>query len=83
MRVAKLDVEKTEEEVFRFIVEFIDENGWAPSYREITDGTSLRSTATTLEYVHRLSLGGYILSGGGARKILVTEKGRKRFEGND
>lgn len=45
---------KTREIVYNFLVDFIKENGYAPSIREICIGTYLSSTASV--YNHLLAL---------------------------
>lgn len=42
------------ERVYNFIVEFIKKNGYAPSVREICNGTDLSSTSSV--YAHLLKL---------------------------
>ena len=76
------DVDGTKLEVLRFIDGYIRDNGWAPSYREIMAGTSLRSTSTTYGYMHRLAFDGLIRLGVGARQIALTDKGREALDGD-
>lgn len=45
---------KGRERVYNFIVEFIKNNGYAPSVREICVGTNLSSTSSV--YIHLLKL---------------------------
>jgi len=45
---------KTRERVYNFLVEFIKKNGYAPSMREIRDGTYLSSKSSV--YNHLLKL---------------------------
>lgn len=50
----------TEMQVLTFIQEFIKENGYAPSVREIGQGTALRSTSTVLYHLRSLRERGFI-----------------------
>lgn len=56
-------------EIQRFIQEFVQENGYAPSVREIMAGVGLRSTASVSYHLQNLQKKGLLTSG---------EKGRKR-----
>ncbi len=51
---------KKQLEIFNFIKKFIDENEYAPSYREIAKSLSLSSVATVAEYINILEQKGYI-----------------------
>ena len=46
--------------VYNFIVEFIKENGYSPSVREICAGTNLKSTATVYNHLEKLKMIGKI-----------------------
>ena len=46
--------------VYNFIVEFIKENGYSPSVREISAGTNLSSTATVCYHLEKLKMMGKI-----------------------
>ncbi len=48
------------ERVYNFIVEFIKENGYSPSVREICVGTNLSSTASVYECLMMLKMMGKI-----------------------
>jgi len=45
---------KTRERIYNFLVEFIKKNGYAPSMREICDGTYLSSTASVHNHLLKL-----------------------------
>lgn len=45
---------KTRQKVYDFIVMYFEEHGYAPSYKEIGDGVSLRSKSSVYEHVQRL-----------------------------
>ena len=78
MNVTSRKVEQRTESVLKFIAEFVDENGFAPSYREICAGTELRSTSTAKAYILKLEQLGYIVFKNGPRKIVVTDDGWKK-----
>lgn len=48
------------EKVYSFLVEFMKENGYSPSIREICDGTDFRSTSTVHAHLAMLELLGKI-----------------------
>lgn len=51
-----MDVEETTglERVYRFIVDFITENTYSPSVKEICEGANLNSTSSVHEHGERL-----------------------------
>jgi repressor LexA len=51
---------KKQKEVLDYIREFIDQNGYAPSYREIGRFFELTSTGTIAEYINILEEKGYL-----------------------
>lgn len=51
---------KKQKEVYDYIKNFIDENGYAPSYREIAAFFNLSSTGTIAEYINILEQKGYL-----------------------
>jgi repressor LexA len=51
---------KRQKEILDFINEFIEDKGYAPSYREIGDNFGLSSTATIAEHVQTLQNKGYL-----------------------
>lgn len=54
------DKETGLERVYRFIVDFIIENCYSPSVREICEGTGLSSTASVSDHLMELELMGKI-----------------------
>lgn len=48
------------EKVFRFIKQFITENGFSPTIREICKGTGIKSASTVFGYLQKLECEGYI-----------------------
>ena len=49
-----------DEKVYRFITDFISENGYAPTVREICKGCGIKSTATPYQIMNRLAERGLI-----------------------
>ena len=66
---------KKQSQVFDFIKQFVSDEGYAPSYREIADYFELSSPATAYQHVKALIDKGYLESGatGLARSIEVVE----------
>lgn len=66
---------KKQREIFDFISNFISDNGYAPSYREIGLYFNLSSVATVAEHINSLREKGYldIGDGGEARSIQLTD----------
>ena len=58
------------EEIMNFINEFVQENGYSPSVREIGEAVGLRSTASVSYHLQALQAKGILGDGG--------QKGRKR-----
>lgn len=67
-----------QKEVLDFIVNFINEQGYAPSYREIATGLDLSSPSTVHTHIQALRLRGYLRagdsSGSGNRELEPTDK---------
>lgn len=55
--------------IYNFIVQYIQENGYASSYREILDFTGLKSLASIHYYIHQLV---------NMRRIEIGENGASR-----
>ena len=60
MRKKKLELNKREKEILRFIERQIMTDGYPPSLREIGEAVGLKSTATVHGYLARLEEKGYI-----------------------
>jgi len=66
-----------QKEVIDFIVSFINDRGYSPSYREIASGLDLASPSTVHAHIQALRLRGYLRSGessGGTRELEPTDK---------
>lgn len=63
-------------EVYEFIQEYINENGYAPTVREICKGCNLKSTATAFQVTNRLAERGLITKAGNRnRAVSITSRG--------
>lgn len=51
---------KRQHEIVEYIKTYTQEHGFAPSYREIAEGTGLSSPATVHQHVHALAKKGYL-----------------------
>ncbi len=63
-----------QKEVLDYIIEFINDRGYAPSFREIADGLSLASPSTVHVHIQALRSRGFLKSGGSARELEPTDK---------
>ena len=68
---------KREKQILKFIEKQINEQGFAPSVREICKGVGLKSTATVHAYLNRLEDGGYISRKDKMGRTLQLLKGGK------
>lgn len=66
---------KKQKDVLNFIEDFIQENGYTPSYREIAQGLGLSSPSTVYQHIQALCEKGIINTGddGAARSIELVE----------
>lgn len=68
-----LPLTKRQTQILKVIKEFISENEYAPSYREIAKILGLSSVATVAEYISVLELKGYLTKNGvSARSLQLT-----------
>ncbi len=67
-----------QKEVLDFIIGFIHDRGYAPSYREIANGLNLASPSTVHAHIQALRLRGYLrgsqAAGAGNRELEPTDK---------
>lgn len=61
----------TQQQVYDFICRYLDQHGWAPSFREIADDVGA-SVSTVHFHLHSLERHGQIVLGGGPRMIRVV-----------
>lgn len=69
-----------QKEVLDFIIQFINERGYAPSYREIAGGLDLASPSTVHAHIQSLRVRGYLRpssDAGNNRELEPTDKAMK------
>lgn len=72
-----MSLTKRQKEIIDFINEFIEDKGYAPSYREIGKHFGLSSTATVCEHIQTLQEKGYLkIDPNEARSIEIIENER-------
>ena len=59
-KITKEKAEEKKDEIYNFIVKYINKNGYAPVYREIIEGTTIKSLDTICRYVYDLKEDGRI-----------------------
>ena len=67
--------------VLDFITDFLEGNGYAPSYREIAEKFGLSSVSTIHDHVRGLQAKGYLDSAEGRRSLEPTLKARPQVAG--
>src|SRR5438874_9550022 len=66
---------KRQKEVLDFIVDFVEENGYSPSYEELAHGLNLASLATVHKHIQGLESRNYLRRGfNQSRSIEVAPK---------
>ncbi len=70
------DAKESQRNIVKFIGNFIDENGYSPSIREICKQTGINSTSTVFRHIQKLKETGVIVEGkiGTARSIRLNIK---------
>lgn len=63
-----------QKDVLDYIIQFINDRGYAPSFREIADGLALASPSTVHVHIQALRSRGFLKSGGAARELEPTDK---------
>ncbi len=71
------NLNKTQQKVFEFIKKSIDENGVAPSVREICEAVGVKSTSTAQYHINCLVEAGYLERGDANKKRSLTISGRR------
>ncbi|MCM1234745.1 MAG: HTH domain-containing protein [Ruminococcus flavefaciens] len=70
------------ERIYKFLIEFIKENGYAPSVREICARTGLSSTATVYNHLRILEMMGKIeIKQNSPRAIKLLDYEYRKVEG--
>ncbi|MGI6580033.1 MAG: transcriptional repressor LexA [Saccharofermentanales bacterium] len=71
-RFTRANVDETAEKIYRFIVEYITENTYSPSVRDICRGVGVKSTSTIHNHLNRLQDDGRITYSDGKRRAIVV-----------
>ena len=73
------ELSKKEQLVFDYLVKSINENGYAPSVRDIVASLGIKSTSSVHLYLHNLEEKGFIkrIPDKRTKRIEITEKGAK------
>ncbi len=67
------ELTKKQKDVLNFIKDFVDDNGYPPSVREICIGIGVKSTSTVHGYLTRLERNGYITRESTRTRSIVLE----------
>lgn len=65
-----IKLNEKEQAVFNYLVKTINENGYAPSVRDIAADLGIKSTSSVHAYLHNLEKNGYIAQEEGKRRTL-------------
>lgn len=66
---------KKQRQILDFIISYLRENNYSPTYQEVADRFQLRSKATAFQHVQTLEQKGYLTTeSGGVRTIMPTEQ---------
>lgn len=63
-----------QEEILRFVIDYMDKHGYAPVMREIVAGTSCKSTSTVQQELDKLVRKGYLHRSRGTSRGLLVKK---------
>lgn len=69
-----MDLTKKQREILNFIIEFIRDNDYSPSYQEIADHFGLSSRATVHQHIQTLVQKGYLNAKGGVVRSVEPAK---------
>ena len=72
---AKRNGEESRKKIYDFIVSYVSKNNYAPSVREIADGTGFKSSNTVHTHLHKLQEMGVIELGGFGNPRAIKIKG--------
>lgn len=71
---------ETSEAIFTYIVQYIEENAYSPSVRDIAQGVGIKSTSTVQAHLKRLDEAGRIAYQQGKRRAIVLLETQKPAE---
>lgn len=69
-----MNINDTQKKVYEFILQYLDDNNYPPTVREICSKLGLKSTSTVQYHLKKLESQGLITFGGKNRAITVTER---------
>ena len=69
---------KKYEQVYNFIKDYITENGYSPTVREICANCGIKSTATAYQYMNKLSERGLIKKAGNKKRAVSLGKSEEK-----
>ena len=69
-KFTKSNVENTASIIYDYIVEYVDQNGYPPSVRDICKGTGIKSTSTVHSHLKRLQESGKLDYTAGRRRAI-------------
>ncbi len=72
-----VELTQKEKEVYEYISECLDLNGYAPSVRDICSAVGIKSTSSVHEYLRRLETKGYIRKSSGKSRALSIENEKR------
>ena len=71
------DLTLKEQEIYQYICECMEKNGYAPSVRDICASLNIKSTSSVHGYLRRLEMKGYIKKSSGKSRALTIESDKK------
>ena len=71
------DLTLKEKEIYQYICECMEKNGYAPSVRDICASLNIKSTSSVHGYLRRLEMKGYIKKSSGKSRALTIESDKK------
>ena len=74
-----VELTQKEKEIYQYITECLEKNGYAPSVRDICGAIGIKSTSSVHEYLRRLETKGYIKKSSGKSRALSID-GDKRAD---
>lgn len=72
-------IDKKIQDVYKFIVNFVDENGFPPSVREICSKCNIKSTASVYYYIEKLKNQGLLQKSPSKKRALTLSNSKKDF----
>lgn len=70
-----IELTQKEKDIYDYINDCIEKNGYAPSVRDICAAVGIKSTSSVHEYLRRLETKGYIKKSSGKSRALSLESG--------